>query len=94
MVFICRNCDTILPYGCELSYGFCSPCCRADFAVKNNFTFNGAKQIGFYEDIDEIENERKILKGELIRYQEFAESSLNPLYASKMIIKIQDMYGL
>ena len=41
-----------------------------------------------------LENERKILKGELSRYQEFAESSLNPLYASKMIIKIQDMYGL
>ena len=41
-----------------------------------------------------LENERKILKGELIRYQEFADSSLNPLYASKMIIKIQDIYKL
>ncbi len=41
-----------------------------------------------------LELERKILKGELKRYQEFANSSLNPLYASKMIISLEDLYGL
>ncbi len=45
-------------------------------------------------DKELLDCERKILKNELKRYQEFSESSLNPLYGSKIIIKIQDLYGL
>lgn len=41
-----------------------------------------------------LDIERKILKNEFKRYKEFADSSLNPLYGSKIVIKIEDLYGL
>ena len=43
---------------------------------------------------DNLEYERKILKGELSRYRQFAESSLNPLFAMEMIMKIEDSYNI
>jgi len=62
-MILCRNCNRDIHVN---SYsGFCSIDCCADFAVKNNITFDEAAEMDFFNEISSLEEKIDKLEGEL-----------------------------
>ena len=86
-MYICRNCNKKLPQDWNMYHSFCSSYCCADFAIKNDITFNRARSLFSYISLEEFENREKELNAQVDSYSSIAHDYESRIYTFKDQIK-------